>query len=168
MISLIKAHVCDLARDGLVRGRRHLDLPGANVITGSPERPFRCRLRCFVIQTRRLKPGYPKKESCMRLVRCLRALLVCAIFTALGLSQTDTGSIGGYVKDPSGGTIPKAKVVLKNEGTGEAHNITTNDAGYYIVTNLPPGFYTMSAEAAGFKRFESKNNKLDPNSSLSL
>ena len=29
--------------------------------------------------------------------------------------------------------------------------------------NLPPGFYTVTAEAPGFKRFEKTQNKLDPN-----
>lgn len=36
------------------------------------------------------------------------------------------------------------------------------------MTNLPPGVYTVTVEAAGFKKFESTHNKLDPNSTLSL
>lgn len=39
------------------------------------------------------------------------------LFVAVAFAQTDTGSIGGFVKDPSGGVIPKAKVNLRNEGT---------------------------------------------------
>ena len=31
-----------------------------------------------------------------------------------------------------------------------------------------PGLYTMTAEAAGFKKFESFSNKLDANSTLSI
>lgn len=104
----------------------------------------------------------------MRLVRGLRALLVCAVFTAIGMAQTDVGSIGGFVRDPSGGVIPKSKVVVKNEATGEEHLAATNDAGYYTVTNLPPSFYTVTVEASGFKKFESSHNRLDPSTSLSL
>jgi hypothetical protein len=87
---------------------------------------------------------------------------------ATAFAQTDTGSIGGYVKDPSGGVIPKAKVTLKDEGTGQDRSLVTNEAGYYILPNLPPGTYTMTAEAPGFKRFESTQNKLDSNTALSL
>ena len=65
-----------------------------------------------------------------------------------------------------GQSVPKAKVSLTNEATG-AENLTfTNESGYYVVPNLPPGSYTVRAEAAGFKRFESAHNKLDPNSTL--
>jgi hypothetical protein len=78
------------------------------------------------------------------------------------------GSIGGYVKDPSGQSVPKATVTIKNEGTNEVRTLTTNDSGYYVAPNLPPGIYTVAAEAAGFKRFESRQNKLDSNTSLSL
>ncbi|MGA2118242.1 MAG: carboxypeptidase-like regulatory domain-containing protein, partial [Bryobacteraceae bacterium] len=92
-------------------------------------------------------------------------LLLCV---AVAFAQTDTGSIGGFVKDPSGGVVPKAKVTLRNEGTAETHVLTTDEAGYYVVPALPPGFYTMTAETAGFKRFESTHNKLDSNTALSL
>jgi hypothetical protein len=91
-------------------------------------------------------------------------VLTCATANA----QSDLGSIGGFVKDPSGGVVPKAKVIVKNEATGQQHQVSTNDSGYYTVPNLPPGYYTMSAEASGFKRFESTQNKLDPNTTLSL
>ena len=104
----------------------------------------------------------------MCLVRILRAVLVCAVLTAIGMAQTDVGSLGGFVRDPSGGVIPRAKVVIKNEGTGEEHTTTTNDSGYYTVTNLPPSLYSVTVEAAGFKKFDSTHNRLDPNTSLSL
>ncbi len=95
----------------------------------------------------------------------LAGLLSCG---AAAFAQTDIGSIGGFVKDPSGGVIPKAKVVVKSEATGQEHPLTTNDSGYYIVPNLAPGFYTVTAEAAGFKKFDSTHNKLDSNSALSI
>jgi hypothetical protein len=101
-----------------------------------------------------------------RMVLLCVAILLSLTFTAS--SQSDYGSIGGFVKDPSGAVVPKAKVLVKNEATGQTVNATTNDAGYYVATNLQPGYYTVDAEAAGFKKFESTHNKLDANSSLSL
>ena len=104
----------------------------------------------------------------MRLVCVLRTLLVCAAFAAIVMAQSDVGSIGGFVRDPSGGVVPKAKVTVKNEATGEVHQVVTNESGYYTVTNLPPSLYTVSVEATGFKRFDSTHNKLDPNSAFAL
>jgi hypothetical protein len=98
----------------------------------------------------------------------LHVLAICASLCSIAIAQSDYGSIGGFAKDPSGAIVPKAKVVIKNQGTGEEHPVTTNDSGYYTVPNLTPGVYSMTAEAPGFKRFESKDNKLTANSALAL
>ena len=98
----------------------------------------------------------------------LRVLVFCALITSAAIAQSDYGSIGGFAKDPSGAVVPKTKVVITNENTGEAHPVITNDSGYYTVPNLAPGSYIMIAEAPVFKLFASKNNKLSANSALSL
>ncbi len=102
-------------------------------------------------------------------VPCL--FVACAVFSLFAISvfaQSDTGSISGFVKDQSGAVVPDVKVVIKNEGTGDEHPITTDQSGHYAVTNLLPGLYAMTAEAGGFKKFESVHNKLDSNSALLL
>src|SRR4029077_6591640 len=45
---------------------------------------------------------------------------------------------------------------------------TTNDSGYYAITNVPAGLYTILAEAPGFQRYESRENKLDPSATLAV
>src|ERR1700704_5143856 len=97
-------------------------------------------------------------RSKRRLVSALAALLLSGITL---FAQSDLGSIQGFVKDPSGATVPGAKVIVRS-ATGLERTAQTNDTGYYTVTSIPSGFYTISVEAAGFKKFESKNNKLDP------
>src|SRR2546429_1665056 len=94
-------------------------------------------------------------------------LAVCfALLVSPGLfAQSDLGKISGFIKDPSGATIANAKVTVRNN-TGIERQTTTNDSGYYVVTNVPPGLYTMTAEAPGFQRYESSNNKLDPSADL--
>jgi hypothetical protein len=82
--------------------------------------------------------------------------------------QSDNGSIAGFARDPSGAIVPKAKVTLKNEATSVLQRETTNDAGYYVFNSVSPGLYTVSVEAAGFKKFDSVHNKLDANSTLEL
>src|SRR5207302_295149 len=98
---------------------------------------------------------------------CKWIVAVClALLVSQGLlAQSDLGKISGFIKDPSGATIANAKVTIRNN-TGIERQTTTNDSGYYVVTNVPPGLYTMIAEATGFQKYESTNNKLDPAADL--
>lgn len=43
------------------------------------------------------------------------------------------------------------KVTVTNLETGKSSEVVTDDSGFYSVTNLPPGLYTVQAELAGFK-----------------
>jgi hypothetical protein len=79
-------------------------------------------------------------------------LLAADVLAHVLYAQSDVGSITGFVKDPSGAIVPKAQVFVRNEGTGEQKSSTGNDSGYYAVPALPPGYYTVAVEAAGFKR----------------
>ena len=97
----------------------------------------------------------------------LRLCLALLCLSFVGLAQSDLGSIVGFVKDPTGATVPNAKVTVRNQASLE-RTATTNESGYYSITNIPPGLYTMSAEAPGFKKFETSSNKLDPSSTLSI
>lgn len=97
----------------------------------------------------------------------LAMLAAPLVFSLPVLAQSDLGSIRGFVKDPSGAVVPAAKVTARN-ATGLERRTTTNESGYYNITNIPPGFYSISIEATGFKKFETSNNKLDPGGALSL
>ena len=97
----------------------------------------------------------------------LQCFAVLLLVVTLAYAQSDLGSIQGYVKDPSGASVPNAKITLRNQ-SGLERQATTNESGYYIITSIPPGLYTATVEAAGFKRFESSNNKLDAAASLAL
>ncbi len=66
-------------------------------------------------------------------------------------AQVATGTFTGMVTDPSGAVIPKATVTATNEGTGVATTRPTNTEGLYTLPELTPGFYTVKAEAQGFK-----------------
>ncbi|MCU1316362.1 MAG: hypothetical protein JWN63_1684, partial [Candidatus Acidoferrum typicum] len=95
---------------------------------------------------------------------------IFVLFMGLGVSgnlfaQSDLGKISGFIKDPSGATVANAKVTVRNN-TGVERQTTTNDSGYYVVTNVPPGRYTMTAEAPGFQKYETRDNKLDPSGDL--
>jgi hypothetical protein len=81
---------------------------------------------------------------------------------SIAWSQSDTAQISGLVKDATGGVVVNAKVSIRNEATGLERQVNSNQGGYYVSSSLPPGFYTLTVEAAGFKKFVKTQNKLDP------
>src|SRR5207248_10506633 len=86
----------------------------------------------------------------------LAALLVfslCLVLSGVLFAQSDLGTISGFVKDPSGASIAGAKVTVRNN-SGVERQTTTNQSGYYSITNVPSGVYTMTAEAGGFKTYQ--------------
>lgn len=99
-----------------------------------------------------------------------RLCVALALFFGCGLAafaQSDLGSISGVVTDPSGALVPNAQVVVQNQ-TGLQRTVTTDSAGRYTVTNIPPSLYSVTIDATGFKKFTSRDNKLDPSSALEL
>lgn len=83
---------------------------------------------------------------------------VLAVLVAIGClapmaSAQVRGTFTGVVSDPTGAIIPGAKVTATNEGTGVATSRTSNSEGIYTLPDLQPGFYTVKAEAQGFKAF---------------
>src|ERR1700694_5305699 len=99
--------------------------------------------------------------------RAILLVLTALLCSSLVFGQSDLGSISGFVKDPTGATVPNAKVTVTNP-PGLTRTATTNESGFYTITNIPPAFYSVTVEAPGFKKFESTNNKLDPNANLAL
>jgi hypothetical protein len=90
--------------------------------------------------------------------------MLCLILSIsiIGSAQSDNAQISGFVKDITGAVVPQVKVIAKSEGRSFERSAVTNQDGYYVIPNLPPGFYTLTAEQTGFKRFEITNKKLDP------
>jgi len=94
----------------------------------------------------------------------LLAALVCFSLFA----QSDLSTITGVIKDPSGSAVPGAKVIVHNEATGVERQTVSADSGTFTVTNLPSGFYTVTVEGKGFKKFQTSKNKLDASVPLAV
>ncbi|MGH9572040.1 MAG: carboxypeptidase-like regulatory domain-containing protein, partial [Candidatus Acidiferrales bacterium] len=91
--------------------------------------------------------------------------LLLTVSSGVLFAQSDLGTISGFVKDQSNAVIANAKITLTNE-SGVERSANTNESGYYSVTNLPPGLYSVKADAPGFQQFESDSNKLDSSANL--
>jgi Carboxypeptidase regulatory-like domain/TonB-dependent Receptor Plug Domain len=83
------------------------------------------------------------------------ALLVILSFgsTRLTAQTATSGDIAGVVTDPSGATVPGAKVTLKDDTKGNTQETTTNKDGVYHFYLLSPGPYTVTVAATGFETF---------------
>ncbi|MFN2597204.1 MAG: carboxypeptidase regulatory-like domain-containing protein, partial [Pyrinomonadaceae bacterium] len=68
------------------------------------------------------------------------------------MAQASTGILTGTIADPSGAAIPNAKVTAKNQETAKEDTVAATGEGNYTFPSLPPGKYTVTVEAAGFKR----------------
>ncbi|MEW6129928.1 MAG: carboxypeptidase regulatory-like domain-containing protein [Acidobacteriota bacterium] len=74
--------------------------------------------------------------------------------------QTNTGRISGTVTDTSGATLQGSLVKVTNDATGLSRTTKTDDNGFYVITNLLPGNYTVSVEHQGFKKAIQSNHTL--------
>ena len=64
------------------------------------------------------------------------------------------GSLTGTIKDPNDAVVTGVRVEIKNTVTNQSYSVTTNDEGIYAVSGLPPGNYTLTANASGFSRMQ--------------
>src|ERR1039457_5655965 len=82
------------------------------------------------------------------------ACLVAAIIMLAGIAgaQESRGTIQGTIKDPQGGAVPDAMVLITNTGTGTSVHLKSNATDRYAAPLLLPGTYSVSAEAPGFKK----------------
>jgi hypothetical protein len=79
------------------------------------------------------------------------AFFVLVLFSVAAFAQTETGQIVGTVKDANGAVIPGATIEVKNLATTAVRTTTANDEGFYIVSNLLPGTYQVTASSGNFK-----------------
>ncbi|HEY3616966.1 MAG TPA: carboxypeptidase-like regulatory domain-containing protein [Candidatus Sulfotelmatobacter sp.] len=84
--------------------------------------------------------------------RCTLALVIIAFLLAGtgAYSQVDRAVLEGTVSDPSGGVIVGASVKVVAVETGLSEEQQTNSKGYYRVSGLAVGSYTVTITQAGF------------------
>lgn len=65
-------------------------------------------------------------------------------------AQVVGATVSGTVVDSSGAKVPGVDITITNVGTGIATATTTKSDGVFVVPNLQPGNYEVSAVAKGF------------------
>jgi hypothetical protein len=81
----------------------------------------------------------------------IAAAVLLHLGSGQGRAQRATASIAGSVTDSSDAAVPGAAVDVRNTATGIERSVVTNDLGYYVVTALPSGPYSVTVSKAGFQ-----------------
>jgi hypothetical protein len=90
----------------------------------------------------------------MRPTRCLAAVLVWLLLPASAFAQAvSTASIGGTVRDTSGGVLPGVAVTATQTATGSTRSAVTDENGAYLLTALVIGPYRLEFSLAGFRTY---------------
>src|SRR5215510_4046849 len=85
----------------------------------------------------------------------LSTIFLLIILVSIGtgrVSASPTGSITGFVKDPSGAMVSGVQLTLLRKDTNTRLTTTTDVNGSYQFPQLHPATYSLIAEAKGFKK----------------
>ncbi|PYV68248.1 MAG: hypothetical protein DMG96_36990 [Acidobacteria bacterium] len=82
--------------------------------------------------------------------QCLVFLLCINLLAAPVRGQTFTGTVVGRVFDPQQAAMVKAAVTLRSVDRGYEQQTMTNTEGEYLFQLVPPGKFTVQAQASGF------------------
>ena len=94
-----------------------------------------------------------RKQGCGRcfgLVAAVIATFLLAMATSM-LAQETTAGLQGLVKDPSGAVVSGASVEILGASLIGVKKTETDAGGFYRFTSLPPGTYSLTVTAQGFK-----------------
>src|SRR6266446_6520822 len=82
-------------------------------------------------------------------------VLTCFTWCMCGLAAGQAAtSLRGTITDPSGSTVAGAKVVLANSESKTERTATTAEQGGYQFLFVPPGTYSLTVTATGFRPYK--------------
>jgi len=76
-------------------------------------------------------------------------LLLSLLLGLAAWGQSEKARIVGTVVDISGGVIQGAQIIAKDSRTGQQSQATSDDRGLYVLNNLAPSSYDLTANGAG-------------------
>src|SRR5579862_9294517 len=85
-----------------------------------------------------------------RLCVFLRLITILMLGVVPSLAQFQAG-LQGTVRDNTGAVVSGASITATEDATRVPHTATSNASGFYRISQLPPGTYTVSIDAKGFK-----------------
>jgi Carboxypeptidase regulatory-like domain len=83
-------------------------------------------------------------------------------------SAQATGTISGYVTDPSGAAVPQAEVTAMLVEQGSTSTTQSNAQGFYNFPTVKPGTYSFTVTKSGFKKLTRTGVSLTVNQNVRL
>lgn len=93
-----------------------------------------------------------------RLVLAVVFALATADVTA---AQQGTSEMRGRALDPQGASLPGVPIVVTNQDNGQFREATTGADGSFLLSGMVPGTYEVRAELAGFKKYQTRDVRLE-------
>ena len=82
---------------------------------------------------------------------CVLGILALIVLQAApAAAQESGGSISGAIKDAQAAFLPGVTVTLRNDATNAVQTAVTNQQGVFVLSFVPIGRYTLTAELTGF------------------
>ena len=97
------------------------------------------------------------RGSFLRRALCLLSFIAWA---SPALAQS-SASLRGTVTDPQGAALAAAKVLLRNQATGEERTTQSDARGEFQIASLPVGLYRLEVRADGFQGTVLKDMRLE-------
>ena len=69
------------------------------------------------------------------------------------LGQAGRAELLGTIQDPSGLSVPKAKIEAEDQATMAEYSATSNERGEYHILGLPAGQYILTVQVSGFRMY---------------
>src|SRR6266568_1852930 len=111
--------------------------------------------------------GHFTMSNWLRGVSWLIVSVVVLSFSVAHAQQL-TGTLSGIATDQTDARIPGVQVTIKNDLTGDVRTTKADSSGFFSVTALIPGTYTVSLSAKGFAPWEENGIVLNQGDSRTL
>src|ERR1041384_731954 len=95
-------------------------------------------------------------------------LFLLLLFPLSALAQTTVSTIEGKIKDAQGSVVSGANVMVKSTALGIERTATSDADGFYRITALPAGNYSLTISHTGFSTRTFDNVELTVNRTLTL
>ncbi len=90
-------------------------------------------------------------------------IAIALVLPAALLAQAYFGTVSGELTDSTGAVVQGARIVLTDQQKGFTYTAISDTSGRYLFRSIPPGTYTVVAEAKGFDKTVSAKFTVDVN-----